>query len=200
MRSRVLAAALALGALIGGACSSDDSTVSTPASEQTDDSHNDADVTFAQSMIVHHRQALEMSELARDRALSDKVREFAAGIEAAQGPEIELMSGWLDRWEEDVPSADDEEHAGMDMDGMDTPAGPGMMSTEEMSSLAEASGAEFDRLFLELMIVHHEGAVAMARTELEEGMFPEALAVAEDIIAVQEDEIEEANRLLTDLP
>ena len=197
MRSRVLAATLALGAVIGVACSADDSTVSTSASEQTDDSHNEADVTFAQSMIVHHRQALEMSELARDRAQGENVREFAAGIEAAQAPEIELMSGWLEGWGEDVPSAD-EEHAGMDMDGMDTPGGPGMMSTEEMSALAEASGAEFDRLFLELMIVHHEGAVAMARTELEEGTFPDALAVAEDIIAVQEDEIDEANRLLAD--
>jgi uncharacterized protein (DUF305 family) len=148
-------------------------------------------VTFAQSMIVHHRQALEMSALAAERTEREEVREFAAGIEAAQGPEMKLMSGRLERWGQDMPSGGDE-HAGMDMSDkgdIEMRSGSGMTTDEQMSSLADASGAEFDGLFLELMIEHHEGAVAMAQAQLEEGAFPEALAVAEEIIAVQQDEI-----------
>lgn len=193
MRSRSLGVAvLGLTALLGAACSSDDSTVSAPDASVADAPHNDADVEFAQGMIPHHRQAVEMAQLAADRAESPEVLELAERIEAAQAPEIDQMIGWLEAWGEDVPDG-----GGMDHGGMDSGAGGmGMMSAEDMEMLGAASGADFDVMFLEMMIVHHEGALEMAETEAAEGEYPDALALAEQIIATQQAEIDEMNGLL----
>lgn len=191
MRPRSVLLALGISALAAVACSSDDSRVSTPSEQETSDApHNDADVVFAQRMIPHHQQAVDMAHLATERAENEDVVDLAARIEAAQAPEIEEMTGWLEDWSEDVPAYD--AHPDMDMDS-------GLMSGEEMLDLEEASGAEFDRMFLEMMVVHHEGAVDMAETELAEGAFPDAIGRAEAIVSSQEDEIEEMNRLLADM-
>ena len=186
------AAALALTPLIGAACSADDdSTVSSATSETTsdEDEHNAADVDFATMMIPHHEQAIEMAQLATGRGESEEVLDLAEQIEAAQAPEIEQLNEWLESWGEDGP-----DH-GMDHD---SGGSGGMMSDEDMEMLEAASGPEFDRMFLEMMIEHHEGAIEMARTEIAEGAFPDAIAMAEDIVASQQEEVEAMNAILAE--
>ncbi|HWJ65109.1 MAG TPA: DUF305 domain-containing protein [Nocardioides sp.] len=155
--------------------------------------HNDADVTFAQQMIPHHEQAIEMAEIAETRAQSQEVKDLAADIEAAQGPEIETMTGWLEDWDEEVPAGG---MSGMDHGGMSSDDMAGMMSEEDMAALEDASGAEFDRMFLTMMIEHHEGAIEMARTEQSDGEFDDAIELAEAIEAAQTTEIETMQELL----
>jgi uncharacterized protein (DUF305 family) len=99
------------------------------------------------------------------------------------------MSGWLTSWGEKVP----EEMSGMDhSDGM-----PGMMSSEEMASLEESSGDDFDQMFLTMMIEHHEGAIEMAETEEEEGKYKDAITLARKIQKDQAAEIRTMEALLT---
>lgn len=153
--------------------------------------HNAADVTFAQGMIPHHRQAVEMADLAPSRAESAEVKKLAEAIKKAQDPEIKTLSGWLTSWGEQVPAAGAADHSGHGAGG-----GGGMMTAEEMDRLGKASGKAFDTAFMELMIKHHEGAVAMAKTERAEGAFPEAKTMAEAIISSQTAEIATMNGLL----
>lgn len=154
---------------------------------QASGTHNQADVAFAQNMVVHHQQAVEMSRSATGRAGSPEVRELAEQIAAAQGPEIDQLNGWLRDW--GAAPAQHGGHGGhQQMDGM--------MSAEQMRGLAQASGADFDRQFLSMMIEHHEGAVSMARTELESGAFPEAKQLAQRIIDTQRAEIDTMRGLL----
>lgn len=162
--------------------------------------HNAADVTFASMMIEHHRSAIEMAQLAPDRAAGPEVKDLAARIEAAQAPEIESMTGWLDDWGTAMP--------GMSTGGVDMGTGamgtgstggmamPGMMTADQMAALTAATGAGFDRMFLELMIEHHQGAVEMADTELAAGANADALALAESIRTSQTGEIAEMQALL----
>ncbi|MGS0685436.1 DUF305 domain-containing protein [Nakamurella sp. GG22] len=180
--------------------------------------HNAADLTFAQSMIVHHQGAIEMSDLAATRASSEQVRELAARIKAAQGPEIERMQAWLAAWgaamtTSSASSSSDDEMGGMDhggMSGMGTEgpmtgsdgAGmsmPGMMTDEQMQQLTDASGAGFDTMFLQMMIAHHQGAIEMSDTELADGSNPDALALASAIKTSQTAEISEMQQILETL-
>lgn len=151
--------------------------------------HNEADVTFAQQMIPHHEQAVEMAQMAASRAESEEVKELAADIEAAQGPEIETMTGWLEDWDEELPGDDmaGMDHGGGDMSGDDSMAG--MMSPEDMGELEAASGLDFDQMFLTMMIEHHQGAIEMARTEQSDGEYADAIALAEEIESAQTEEI-----------
>ncbi|KYH45930.1 DUF305 domain-containing protein [Branchiibius sp. NY16-3462-2] len=153
-------------------------------------SFNDADVQFATQMIPHHEQAVQMSRLAASRALSPEVKALADRIEKAQAPEIEQMSTWLRAWGKPVPSS----MAGHDMGPMT--GMPGMMSTQEMSDLMAANGAGFDRMFLTMMIAHHEGAVQMARTELAEGANADAKKLAQQIVTSQTAEIATMKKML----
>ncbi|MFF9866345.1 DUF305 domain-containing protein [Streptomyces sp. NPDC013953] len=151
--------------------------------------HNAADVTFAKGMIPHHRQAVEMAVLAETRAASTEVKKLAAEIKKAQDPEIRTLSGWLTSWGEDVPEGHESgEHAGHSMSGMMTP--------EEMDRLEKSSGTTFDTAFLEMMVKHHEGAVAMARTEQSEGAHQPAKDMAGTIVTTQSAEITRMNELL----
>lgn len=155
--------------------------------------YNDADVAFAQGMIPHHRQAVQMAALAEDRADNPEVRQLAERIEAAQAPEIATMTGWLEARGEDVPE-ETMDHSAMGHGSSDPM--PGMMSAEDLATLEQAQGAEFDMLFLEMMIEHHTGALEMARTQQSEGENAEAVALAEKIEADQEAEIATMRRLL----
>lgn len=184
----ILFALLGIGAVLLGGCGDDDN-----GETSQDAQFNQADVTFAQGMIPHHRQAIEMSALAEDRAASPEVKELAASIEAAQDPEIDTMTGWLEEWGEDVPSDGMEGMDHGDMSGGDM---PGMMTEEDLDNLEAASGAEFDQMFLTMMIAHHEGAIEMARTEQSEGENPDAIALAEKIETDQDAEIETMRGLL----
>ncbi|MFI7577698.1 DUF305 domain-containing protein [Micromonospora sp. NPDC049497] len=150
---------------------------------------DDADVMFAQMMIPHHQQAVEMADLATTRAGDSEVKRLAGQIKAAQGPEVATMSGWLAEWGRPVPSP------GAEMPHMDHGM-PGMMSEADMSKLAAASGREFDRQFLTMMIAHHEGAVTMAQTELSEGADPRGKDLAQQIITSQQAEIATMRKIL----
>ena len=154
---------------------------SSPAAEAA---FNEADVIFAQMMIPHHEQAIEMSDsLLEKDGVDEQVRDLAQQIKDAQQPEIDQMNDWLDAWGEDELG---------DMGGMDHDMGGmggGMMSDEDMAQLEDASGAEASRLFLEQMILHHEGAIQMAEYQVQEGENPDAVALAERIVEDQTEEI-----------
>ncbi|MEY7981470.1 DUF305 domain-containing protein, partial [Streptomyces pilosus] len=164
------------------------SAPASPSASASAGRHNAADVAFAQGMIPHHRQAVEMADLAPDRARSPEVRKLAAEIKRAQDPEIRTLSGWLASWGEEVPAEGAMDHSGHGMGGM--------MTAEEMTGLENASGRAFDTAFLELMIKHHEGAVAMAETERADGAHGPAVEMAGSIIDSQSAEIERMNDLL----
>lgn len=157
--------------------------------------HNAQDVSFAQEMIPHHQQAVEMSDLALAQASSPKVKDLATRIKAAQGPEIEMMKGWLSSWGEPVSSTSGD-MAGMDHGGGGMAGMAGMMTDTQMKDLKAAGGAEFDRLFLTGMIGHHEGAVTMARTQLDTGRYQPAKQLAQAITDGQQKEITEMQGLL----
>jgi uncharacterized protein (DUF305 family) len=183
--------------------------MSTPAASAD---HNAADLSFAQQMIVHHQGAVEMADLAPSRAANQQVKDLAIKIKAAQAPEIEQMTGWLTLWgaamststSASTTSDDGMDHGGMSGMGKEGEmstgmAMPGMMSDAQMQELTDATGADFDRLFLELMIVHHQGAIEMSDTQIAEGSNPAALVLAESIKTSQTAEIAEMQQLLQTL-
>lgn len=205
VRTRALSAlalTLALGA--GLTACGDDAGSSRSATEVSTTEHNDADVTFASDMITHHAQALSMVDLTIERPLDPEVQALAEDIRAAQGPEIETMADWLTKWGEDVPETmRDHANAGHDMDDKsdtmdDMGHGdmPGMMTSEDMDELENASDSEFQDMWLEMMIEHHEGAVEMAETETEDGQYKDAVDLAGQIIDAQKQEIDTMNGLL----
>ena len=159
--------------------------------EEISAEHNDADVMFAQMMLPHHEQAVEMSEmlLAKDD-IPAEVADFAQQVIDAQGPEIERMNAMLTAWDAE-PMAD--------MEGMDHGGMSGMMSEEDMAALEEAQGTEAARLYLEQMTAHHEGAVDMAQDEVDNGQNPQAVALAEQVIDAQEAEIAQMEQMLQNL-
>lgn len=154
---------------------------------------NDADVTFAAQMIPHHQQAVQMAEMASRKATTPEVKKLATAVKAAQGPEIQQLSGWLTAWGKPVPSP---KHGGHDM----SEPMPGMMTEDEMSELGNASGSMFDRMWTQMMIKHHQGAVTMAKTEQTKGKNAEAIALAKKIETDQNREIAIMQRLLGRLP
>lgn len=175
------------------ATATESESASASASSEVSADHNDQDTTFAQMMIIHHEGAIEMSQLAIERAETPEVVALAERIAEAQGPEIEEMTAWLSAWGEDVSPGG---HGGMDMGGMDM---NGMSQEEMMTQLDGMSGADFDQAFLEAMIAHHEGAIGMSEQQLAEGQNPDALMLAEKIIADQQTEITEMQEMLTSL-
>ena len=195
MRSRVVTVVVLSFALtIAGGCSSHSShssSVTIPA----DATFNAADVAFAQGMIPHHRQAIEMADLVPSRGSSPEVATLARQIAAAQGPEIATMTSWLQGWDQTVPPDMGMDHSGHDMGSMD-----GMMSADDMERLGGSNGAAFDRMWVEMMIVHHEGALTMAQREVADGKDPTAVALARSIIDSQTAEITAMRSLLTQLP
>ncbi|MEH6818910.1 MAG: DUF305 domain-containing protein [Dietzia psychralcaliphila] len=190
------------------------------AEEGSESEHSAADVRFARMMIPHHEQAIEMSDiiLAKDD-IPDDVTELAEEIKAAQGPEIEQLNGWLEEWGEPAGSIGGHggpADPGMGHDGHGDPgtgdhmgdhmgdAGEmrmmdGMLSQEEMQELSDAEGTDAARLFLEQMIVHHEGAIDMAEDQVEDGTHPQAVELAQTIIDTQQREIDQMREMLAAL-
>lgn len=149
---------------------------------------NQQDVTFATDMISHHRQAIEMAAMAKDRKASPDVAGLAGKIQAAQQPEIDTMTGWLESWGKPVPEEGTMQHdAGETM--------PGKMTNEQLESIEDAEGPAFDKQFLQLMIEHHEGAITMAETEQAGGQNGDATALADRVIADQTAEIATMRKL-----
>ncbi|WP_435972853.1 DUF305 domain-containing protein [Streptomyces sp. Qhu_M48] len=143
---------------------------------------NDADVMFAQMMIPHHEQALEMAQLAEGRAEDPEVKKLVAAIERAQDPEIQKMKAWLKGWGRP-------ESAGHGSGAEGSHGMAGMMSDRDMKDLAAVKGRAFDRRFAELMIAHHDGAVEMAKDEQRNGRNATAKALADDVVRTQSAEV-----------
>ena len=187
-----LTATLTLSSCAGGSPATESAS---PPASQTTAAFNSADVTFAQMMIPHHEQAVEMSDdlLAKD-GIDQSVIDLATEIKAAQEPEITQLKDWLTVWGEDDDSMDG-------MDGMGGMGGgsDGMMSDDDMMALQDASGIEASTLFLEQMTVHHEGAVAMAQLEIDDGENADAQAMAANIVKTQTAEIAVMADLLASL-
>jgi uncharacterized protein (DUF305 family) len=149
---------------------------------------NDADVTFVRDMIVHHGQAVEMADLAPDRAGDDHVRGLADRIADTQRPEIDMLNRWLEL--HDLPKVDPAGH-GAAHAGM-----PGMATPEQVDRLRRARGADFDRLFLTLMVTHHEGALTMVETIRRGGVAVRVQEIADDVAVTQSDEIHRMRGML----
>lgn len=167
--------------------------------EEVSDQHNEADVDYISGMVMHHAQAVEMSEILLEKDdIETEVSTLAEDIREAQGPEIEQMESWLESWGEDGEGVDHSDMEGMD--GTDDMGDmEGMMSQDELDELEDASGTEASRLFLEQMTAHHEGAVSSAQDHLNNGENPEALELSETIISDQEAEIDQMETMLQDL-
>lgn len=150
---------------------------------------SELDVRFVEQMIPHHRQALEMAELAQERAQDERVVLVADRIVAGQGPEITALESWLDQRGLPVPAAD----AGHDH------ALPGMISPLQLEQLANATGAEFDELFLTYMSQHHAGAVEMAGPIVVEGTDQLVIEMATDMSVTQGAEIGRMREILDSL-
>ncbi|WP_238325095.1 DUF305 domain-containing protein, partial [Rhodococcoides fascians] len=138
-----------------------------------------------------HAQAVEMADMADGRTDNPDVLSLASAIAGAQQPEMDQMTAWLTEWGQPAPSADMDQ-----MGGMDHSSGSGMMTAQDMDALMAASGPEFDRQWLTMMIAHHTGAIEMANTEIADGSNPDALEMARAIVATQQQEIETMQRLL----
>lgn len=176
------AASAAAAALIVTGCSASDDSHDTghSASSRTAADFNQADVTYAQGMTMHHQQAVEMSDLVLDKSGVDPdVTKLAREIKKAQGPEITTMKGWLDDWGQDS----------MGHSGHGSMGGDGMVSAEDITALKQADGPAASRLFLTQMIEHHEGAVSMAQQHRKDGENPAALKLSSAVITDQKAEI-----------
>jgi uncharacterized protein (DUF305 family) len=227
LRRGLLAGAAVTASLVLSACGGDTTSsgsdsnhgaMTAPASTAT---FNEADVTFAQSMIPHHQQAVQMAAMADGRASSAAVKDLAAKIKAAQQPEIDTMNGWLTAWHQPAAMPGMSATPGMSampgmsatpgmsampgmsatptmsaMPGMGHGAMAGMMTDADMAKLMDAKGKDFDKQFLTMMIAHHEGAVTMAKEEIAKGSNPDATALAGKIIAAQQAEITTMHGLL----
>jgi uncharacterized protein (DUF305 family) len=200
--NRTIRRGLALGAttltaLIIAACSNSGSDPGMPGmdhgsmatSPAAGADHNTADVQFAQMMIAHHQQAVQMATLADTRAADPEIKALAAQIKAAQQPEITTMSGWLTGWGQPTAQA-----GGHDMPGMG--GMPGMMSETEMQQLQAATGTDFDRMFARMMIAHHNGAIQMATQVQAAGTSTAVKTLAATIGSSQTAEVAQLQKIL----
>jgi uncharacterized protein (DUF305 family) len=160
---------------------------SSPVPDAPSFEHNTADVTFAQRMIPHHQQALDMAAMVPSRTTNHKLVVMAKDIALDQQAQIDTLQELLERWGE--PAAPD--HAGHDGMGMD-----GMVDAATMEELPTLKGADFDDLWLRSMISHHEGAVAMAEPEIAQGKNPTAVKMAKIIVKWQQFEIGQMHAML----
>lgn len=190
-RCRALSITAIAATLTLAACGSDHSSMDSSSNTVGSSGLNDADIEFAQGMIAHHEQAIEMAEIALDPNVgaSEEVLDLATRIKGAQDPEVELMTGWLTAAGEPVAMDTSEGH---DMSSMD-----GMMSAEQMDEMASMKRAEFDQVWLRMMVAHHEGAISQSETVKADGASADVRALADQIIAAQQAEITEMQALIT---
>jgi uncharacterized protein (DUF305 family) len=190
LRIGVVGAVLAVLTILGGCAGDADGSADQPAAQ----TFNEADVKFAQTMIPHHEQAIEMSDIILSKSGVDpEVTTLAQQIKDAQAPQMTTMTGFLAAWEQplipDHSAEADEDH--WDAEGVLTP--------EEMQELMATNGSAGQQLFLEGMIKHHEGAVTMVKDEIDNGENPDAVALARAINDGQTAEIKTMESLLTRL-
>lgn len=143
-----------------------------------------ADVMFVQMMLPHHEQAVAMSTtLLNKNGVNPEVTALAEQITAAQQPEIDTMKSWLTAWSQ-------QEKSDGGMGGMDHGSGADGMATDaQLKEFQAADGAAGQKMYLEMMTAHHQGAITMAQNEIRDGKNPQAIQLAKDIVATQEQEI-----------
>ncbi|WJV44738.1 DUF305 domain-containing protein [Streptomyces flavofungini] len=188
-------AVLASVAIVLGGCGGDggtnDSTSDTRASVTAQGrQHNRADVTFTQRMVPHHRQAIEMAEMARTHTTSTEIKAFAAKVEHVRTAELATMCAWLEKWGEEIPrgtGARDDPARGHDREGHHDARG--MTHQERMRHLDGTHDAEFDRSFLTMMTDHHQGAIDQARAVKSTGAHAATKALADTVISTRSAEI-----------
>ena len=193
---RIATGAAAVGAaVILSACGSQDTgtagqsdnAAAAPAASQaatgTQASFNDADVAFVQMMIPDHQMTAEMAEMAEKKADSKDLKTLAAQMRKEQPAAVATLQGWLKAWGKPTSS----DMAGMDM--------PGAMSDKDMDMLDSMSGMEFDMMFAEMMIKHHEGSMQMARDEQANGASTEVKAMAADMLEQQQAEVQQLRKI-----
>lgn len=204
---RILAPSLVLAAALTLSACSDDPGMDMPGMSRSEDAprpdgqgaggeaFNHADVMFARMMIPHHEQAIEMSDIILgtdgvDRTITD----LATQIKEAQAPEIVQLTAWLDEW--GVPGSGS---MGMDNGSMGGGSMGGMMTEDDVRALDDAEGPQAGRLFLEGMIVHHQGAIEMAQTEIDNGAHEGTIDLSRSIVESQTREIRTMENLLADM-
>lgn len=206
-RSRSVALAITAVAAAGvlAACGSADTAApasagSSTAAEQSagadsQQAGSESDITFAQLMIPHHEQAVQMADMALQKATTPEVQQLAQQIRDAQDPEIQQMRGWLTAWgaPEQMAGMEGMDHGDMDMGGQ---TAAGMMTDQDMTALMDASGSDFDQMWLAMMIAHHKGALEMAQTAKADSTNPDVTALADAIVAGQTGEIDTMEKLL----
>ena len=192
-RRNQITVVLITGALLFTACGghdmSDMSTGSTDTNvTDSERGFNDADIMFAQMMIPHHEQAIELADMALDPTLkaSEQVKALASQIKNAQDPEIDLMAQWLNEWEQPL----------MDMSVDHSMTMEGMLSVDELGAIGQMNGEEFDQAWIQAMIAHHKGAIKMADTVKTEGESALVQELADAIIQAQKLEIDTLELLL----
>jgi uncharacterized protein (DUF305 family) len=206
-RTIVMAAGAVAVLVVSAACNKVDDGRQGPASRTTSaaaattpapatETYNNADVWFVRHMIPHHQQAIEMSDIVLAKpGIDSRVTELANKIKSAQAREIQQMQDWLNQWgNSPMPT--------MAPGDMQMPAHggmPGMLSERELNALREANAVDASRLFLTQMIAHHEGAISVAQTEIEEGHYRPAVAMARSIVSTQQQEIDTMKGILASL-
>ena len=200
-RNRTIAASgLLAAALVLTACSdSDDPTVGSPTTDSSaaalQAQFNDADVTFVTGMVPHHDQAVEMADMVLEDNPSEPVRALAERIKAAQQPEVEQLNDMLETFGEQPSSGGHGGHGG----DSDAAMHGGMMSEQQMAEFEAATGTAAERMFLEMMIEHHNGAIDAAEIEIADGKYQPAIDLATKIRDDQRAEIAEMEQLLSQL-
>jgi uncharacterized protein (DUF305 family) len=191
MKKALMSACAVTALLFTAGCSSSSSSPneSTP-SDVASAEFNADDVMFAQMMIPHHEQAVEMSDIALDPTIGagEEVLALAREIKDAQDPEITQMTDLLTSWGQPISMDSSMDHSSMMS---------GMLSYEELQNLGTLRGTTFDTAWLEAMIKHHEGAIQMANDVLRDGINAEVRALAQEIIAAQQTEIDLMRALLS---
>lgn len=184
-------ASLAAALVLSSCTSSDDHgehVATTTTTSETVAAHNADDIMFAQMMIPHHQQALELSALVPERSSNPAVIALAAKIAAEQQPEINTMKALLLQWDADPTPASDHGGHGMTMQGM--------VDDATMAKLQSLKGAEFDTLWLQSMIGHHQGAIEMAKAQVANGSSADMTTLAKSIITAQQAEIDQMKQML----
>ncbi|NTY61401.1 DUF305 domain-containing protein [Mycolicibacterium sphagni] len=190
--SRIVAvtAALATAVVVSSCSKTEDHSqhaASTTTTSSTVAAHNADDVTFAQMMIPHHQQAVELAALAPAHTTNQAVLKLASTISAEQQPEINAMTALLLQWDADPGMGDHGGHgAGM----------AGMVDDATMARLKSLNGPEFDTLWLQAMIGHHRGAIDMAKAEIANGQSVDMTAMAKTMVTAQQAEIDQMKQML----
>ena len=166
-------------------------TGASPTHDSRSAEHNTADVAFAEDMIPHHRQAVDMTAMVPSRSTNPDLLVMATHISSDQQAEILTMKGLLAQW--GVQDAPSQENA-MDHSGMHI---AGMVDGATLNTIQSLSGPSFDALWMTSMISHHQGAIAMAQNEIDQGRSPDAIKLAKIIISAQQREIAQMNHLLS---